>query len=316
MAHALARPEDILVAYDPDTVSVGNQADPLEVHGGRGAFREMTGGADTYHEDFTSGLRDFVAARQAAGGFDDPTGGSTLVGGWFGGAGADPSALVVGLDWLAENRGDDSAAEDSGGEGSAAEDGDDEGGLLSHVVSAPPPVRRSPEMGDLSAFILSTGDADRPADGLEAALAASDEDEATAAPRVAARSDNLPELPEDTAPAEFTPPDDSASLDDSALAEPPRRRVADLGEMMRDVAPPEEEPSQPRPDVEPSLMDLGAAVTSTAPRTLSADPIEDDFVVIPAADESLGAGQPAWDLDLGAPGPVTTMGAGPRKEAE
>lgn len=51
-------------------------------------------------------------------------------------------------------------------------------------------------------------------------------------------------------------------------------------------------------------------------RTLSADPIEDDFVVIPAADESIGAGQPAWDLDLGTPGPVTTMGAGPRKEAE
>lgn len=151
------------MAYHPDTGSVGNQADPLEVHGGRRAFREMTGGADTYHEDFTSGLRDFVAARRAAGGFDDPTGGSTLVGGWFGGAGADPSALVVGLDWLAENCGDDSAAEGSGGEGGAAEDGDDVGGLWPHVVSAPPPVRPSPGVGGLSAFIISTGDADRPA---------------------------------------------------------------------------------------------------------------------------------------------------------
>ena len=185
MAQALARPEDILVAYDPVTVSVGNQADPLEVHGGRRAFREMTGGADTYHEDFTSGLRDFVAARQAAGGFDDTTGGSTHVGGWFGGAGADPSALVVGLDWLAEYHGaDNGAGYDTEKDGE--DDDDDDGGLLSHVVSAGSTVKRSPEPGPLSAFIVPTGDADPPADGLEEALADSDDEEETAA-----RSDNL-----------------------------------------------------------------------------------------------------------------------------
>jgi len=58
-----ARPEDILVAYDPGTVGVGTQASLLEV---RSSFPEMRGGADTYYEDFTSGLRGFVESRRAA----------------------------------------------------------------------------------------------------------------------------------------------------------------------------------------------------------------------------------------------------------
>lgn len=100
MASAWTRPEDLLVAYAPSTVTLGDQSHLLEISGGGppGAFPERGGDADTYYEDFTSGLRDYVAARMAANATE--MGGPTLVGGWFGGAGADPSAVVMGIDWL------------------------------------------------------------------------------------------------------------------------------------------------------------------------------------------------------------------------
>lgn len=128
---SVARPEDILVAYDPDGVTLGDQAAPLEVRGGSEAkdpFPEMTGGADTYYADFTTGLRDFVAARQRAApaalagidGGDAADSDPTLVSGWFGGAGADPSAIVLGVDWLADTvtgDGDGIVTSDNGGDG-------------------------------------------------------------------------------------------------------------------------------------------------------------------------------------------------------
>jgi hypothetical protein len=195
MAHAVARPEDILLAYNPDTVSIGNQASPLEVHGGRRSFHEMTGGADTYHEDFTSGLRDFVTARAAAsgGGTDSLDRGSTLIGGWFGGAGADPSALVMGLDWLADN-GDEKTStgvtpeEDDPVDDDISEDGAPPAGLMGHVIPTGAPlepsaqrassVRRSPEIDNLSSFMVASS----APDGLEAELRASDILEAAAGP--------------------------------------------------------------------------------------------------------------------------------------
>ena len=100
MAYALTRPEDLLVAYAPGTVTLGDQSRLLEISGGGppGAFPERGGDVDTYYEDFTSGLRDYVAARMSTNATEND--GPTLVGGWFGGAGADPSAVVVGIDWL------------------------------------------------------------------------------------------------------------------------------------------------------------------------------------------------------------------------
>ena len=87
MPYSVAKPEDILVAYDPDTVTNGDQASLLEVH--RVPFKEMTGGADTYYSDFTAGLHEFVAARL----------GKTMTS--FEG-GADPSAVVLGIDFAEE----------------------------------------------------------------------------------------------------------------------------------------------------------------------------------------------------------------------
>ena len=100
MASALTRPEDLLAAYAPGTVTLGDQSRLLEISTGGppGAFPERGGDADTYYEDFTSGLRDYVAARMSTNATE--LGGPTLVGGWFGGAGADPSAIVMGIDWL------------------------------------------------------------------------------------------------------------------------------------------------------------------------------------------------------------------------
>jgi len=79
----------------------------------------MTGGADTHYEDFTSGLRDFVAARRLAAAATTG-GGSTLVGGWFGGAGADPSAVVLGIDWLAGDDKETATPESSRSRGAEA----------------------------------------------------------------------------------------------------------------------------------------------------------------------------------------------------
>lgn len=99
---AATRLEDILLAYAPGVTSFGDQAYPLEA----------VGGGDTYDEDFTSSLRDFVAARSAAEKNIDSD--PTLVGGWFGGAGADPSAIILEADWLNPPEEDDDDAE--GGE--------------------------------------------------------------------------------------------------------------------------------------------------------------------------------------------------------
>jgi len=315
MAHAVARPEDILVAYDPDTVSVGNQADPLEVHGGRRAFREMTGGADTYHEDFTSGLRDFVTARAAAGG-DAATGGSTLVGGWFGGAGADPSALVMGLDWLAD--GDDSTGmgilPDEEDSASTPDSEDDDsaseapaGGLMSHVVSTDSPpapaVRRSPEMNDLSSFIVGNDAPDGleaellAADSLEEAMAAPLAKQNTPAPRTAARANNLAG---DFASSSGTdvPGEDAGP--------PATFHVAAEPSVQYETLPAQGDAPAPAGR---SVLDLGTMMTDSTPRTLSADPVEDGFV---AVGESSGGG-PAWDLGFasssGTDVGLTTLGA-------
>ena len=133
----LTNPVDILTAYYPDTVTLGNQARLLEVTSGAGAmsragrtappgaFLEMTGDVDAHYEDFTSGLRNFVAARRSA--TSEMTGGgSTLVGGWFGGTGADPSAIVLGIDWLVGGDGNETLQTDL-----------DEDSLKSLIVDAP-----------------------------------------------------------------------------------------------------------------------------------------------------------------------------------
>lgn len=130
MAFSVARPLDIMVGYDPGVVSLRDQAHPLEVRSPAG-YPEMTGGADTYYEDFTSGLRDFVAARAGAAEAAD---GPTLVGGWFGGGGADPSALVLGVDWLAdEGLADEGPADEAPPDRASAPN---DGGLLSFVVDS------------------------------------------------------------------------------------------------------------------------------------------------------------------------------------
>lgn len=94
MANAFAEPDKILLAYDSGLVTMGDQAHPLELRNERvgGAYSELSGDADTYYEDFTSGLREYVATRGAADG-----------GGFFGGRGADPSALVLGVDFIEDD---------------------------------------------------------------------------------------------------------------------------------------------------------------------------------------------------------------------
>jgi hypothetical protein len=154
MSQSLARPEDILVAYDTGVVSLNDLALPLEVTGGNspGAFPEITGGSDSNYDDFTSSLREFVEARRVIGSGED--GGPTMVGGWFGGTGADPSAVVLGIDWLSEKSGGQSLEDPGGSESVNLLDmvvvksdttdsdepeigsgtGSDVGGLLSYVV--------------------------------------------------------------------------------------------------------------------------------------------------------------------------------------
>lgn len=142
MAFSVARPLDIMVGYDPGVVSLRDQAHPLEVQSPAG-YPEMTGGADTYYEDFTSGLRDFVAARAGAAEAAD---GPTLVGGWFGGGGADPSALVLGVDWLAD-------------EGLADEGPADE---PQRSREAPPDRASAPNDGGLLSFVVDSSDTGEP----------------------------------------------------------------------------------------------------------------------------------------------------------
>ncbi len=131
-ANATALPEELLVAYSPGVVTLGDQARPLEVvevggrNGPAGGYPERTGGADEYYEDFTSGLRDYVTGLLAAGSADPGVNGPTLVGGWFGGGGADPSALVLDVDWFAPSGGGGTTAPDSD-DGGAAPDSDDGG---------------------------------------------------------------------------------------------------------------------------------------------------------------------------------------------
>ncbi|GFR88935.1 hypothetical protein ElyMa_002530100 [Elysia marginata] len=226
MARAHARPEDIFVAYDPNTV--GNQTAPLE---SRRAFCEMTGGADTYYEDFMSGLRDFVAARQAAEESSNNVSseGSTLVGGWFTGAGADPSALVLGLNWLAEGGEPvDTSARNASTEA-------DFEVLSSEGVYGPAPLRRQtsfmfgdespPPSPPLSAQHLSP-------DGLEVELAR-----------------DGAEVPEEAASSSDT--DTDASSD----GPPPCCKLADLSTMVRDV-----EPENLELPLSPRLLDLSTAV--------------------------------------------------------
>jgi hypothetical protein len=86
-------PNDLLIAYDPGSLPSG-QSSPLEVLSS-GPFGEMTGGADTHFEDFTSGLRAYVESQREAG--------SAMGGTWFGGSGANPSGIVLGLDWAEED---------------------------------------------------------------------------------------------------------------------------------------------------------------------------------------------------------------------
>ena len=97
----------VFVGYNPDVTTFNQQAAPLEVHSGSafpemlagGAFPEMLGGADdTHYEDLATGLRAFVEVT-SGGGYSYSGSGSTLVGGWFGGTGADPTALVVDSGW-------------------------------------------------------------------------------------------------------------------------------------------------------------------------------------------------------------------------
>lgn len=131
MARALATPTDVLLGYDPGLVTRGDQAAPLEVR--RVSFAEMTGGADTQYEDFMSGLRDFVAARAS-----------------FGGAargGADPSALVFGVDFVEPP--DEGEADAEGGLSKLIVSTDAEGGLPELIVS-------TDEGEGLSKLIVST----------------------------------------------------------------------------------------------------------------------------------------------------------------
>lgn len=90
---------DLLLAYDPAASGVASE---MSDHSGAvvEVQSEMTGGADTYFEDFSTGLRELVASQRSEAG---------SAGAWFGGGGANPVGLIAGVDWMADIGG---AAED------------------------------------------------------------------------------------------------------------------------------------------------------------------------------------------------------------
>lgn len=168
MARAVARPQDVLLGYEPGRFEGEDAAYPFEITGG--AFPELEGEPDDYYDDFSSALQDYLAVWGGGGR------------GLYGGRGADPAAVVWGADFLSDGESEDgerpgggAAAEGPPSPAAPAEDG----GLSAHVVDTPPPGegrgagasergRPLPEApagdGDLSAHVV---DAPSPEEGPE-----------------------------------------------------------------------------------------------------------------------------------------------------
>ena len=138
MAGAVARPQDVLLAYQPGRFEgEDDQAYPFEIQGGASYYHELSGEPDDHYDDFSDALRGYLAAY----GDGDYTGGRGL----YGGRGADPSALVMGVDFSddsASSGGEEAPA--GAGEGAPAGDGEGGPGLLAHVV----PTSSEPGVGE------------------------------------------------------------------------------------------------------------------------------------------------------------------------
>ena len=147
MARAVARPQDVLLGYEPGRFEGEDAAYPFEITGG--AFPELEGEPDDYYDDFSSALQDYLAVWGGGGR------------GLYGGRGADPAAVVWGADFLSDGESEDgerpgggAAAEGPPSPAAPAGDGD----LSAHVVDAPSP-EEGPETGpggraDLSAHVV------------------------------------------------------------------------------------------------------------------------------------------------------------------
>jgi hypothetical protein len=133
MAGAVARPQDVLLAYQPGRFEgEDEQAYPFEITGGA-PYSELSGEPDEHYDDFSEALRGYLAAY----GDGDYMGGRGL----YGGRGADPSALVLGVDFEGDSASSEGGGDGDDGDGDAGDHPKDAPGLLAHVV----PVSEDPE---------------------------------------------------------------------------------------------------------------------------------------------------------------------------
>jgi hypothetical protein len=172
MASSLADPELTLLAYQPDTVTMSGQRAPLQVSSREPAdegARTITGGADTYYDDFAAAMTAFLQNRDTAGGVYG--GGVTTIG-------ADEDDWLATVDRAPTEPASGGLADFIVGPGPAA-------GLAAFIVGTtdedaePPPPRARDDGPDEPTAMAATVAGPGPAAGLATFIVGTTDEDAT-----------------------------------------------------------------------------------------------------------------------------------------